>query len=70
MSTDKNDGAANPSRVDDLLFRFSLLSDAEQRQFHRKYGSFRTMRRQFGGVFERMKADRPRKQPGVVEAPK
>lgn len=46
--------------VDDLIFRYSTLTDTERRQFDRKYAQFRAVRRQFSGVFERMSADAPR----------
>jgi hypothetical protein len=70
MAAENNSGAAPASKVDDLIFRYSVLSDEERRQFDRKYASFRAVRRQFGGVFDRMRAQRPAKQPDATEKAK
>lgn len=63
MANENSAGAQPVSKVDDLIFRYSVLSDEERRQFDRKYTSFRSVRKQFGGVFDRMRAQRPPKQP-------
>lgn len=46
------------SKVDSLLYGYSLLTDDERRQFDRKHNEFRRLRRAFSGVFERMRGER------------
>jgi hypothetical protein len=70
VSNENRDGAGAVSKVDDLVFRYSMLTDTERRQFDRKYNQFRAVRRQFSGVFERMKAGRPERRPAPAEGAK
>lgn len=70
MAAENNSGAEPVSKVDDLIFRYSVLSDADRRQFDRKYASFRAVRRQFGGVFERMRQQRTPRQAEATEKAK
>lgn len=65
-----NQPNAPVTRVDDLVFRYSMLTDAERRQFDRKYNQFRTVRRQFSGVFARMNEHGPDTIPAPVEGTK